>query len=155
MGGRPATRPIVDEAFNEFWKAYPKRDGANPKQPASKKFAGALKSGADAESLIAGARRYALECRDRKIVGTPMVAQAQTWLNQQRWTDYAPAPAQIRAPPPEPTAEELREREQLIAEGKALLNAERNGRILESTGENGQSNCEVMAAIRNGIRTFQ
>src|SRR5262245_40998998 len=33
---RVATRPVVEQAFNEFWKAYPKRDGANPKQPASK-----------------------------------------------------------------------------------------------------------------------
>src|SRR5215467_2113750 len=68
MGGRSATRPIIDEAFEEFWKAYPKRYGANPKQPAFKKFAAAVKSGADAESLIAAAKRYALECREQQLL---------------------------------------------------------------------------------------
>lgn len=92
MGGRDATRPVAD-VFEEFWRAYPKRDGANPKQPAQKKFLAALKSGNSSEDIIAGARRYASECKAKRLEGTPMVAQAMTWLNQQRWTDYDGTPA--------------------------------------------------------------
>lgn len=87
-----ATRPKIDR-FDEFWGAYPKRDGANPKEPARKKFNAALKSGADAGEIIAATKRYAVECADRKITATSYVAQSVTWLSQQRWGDYAPPTA--------------------------------------------------------------
>jgi uncharacterized protein YdaU (DUF1376 family) len=80
-----ATRP--DDRFLEFWEAYPKRDGANPKEPARKKFAALIKSGVDPGAIIAGAGRYAVDMRARVQENTPYVAQAVTWLNQQRWGD--------------------------------------------------------------------
>jgi hypothetical protein len=83
-----ATRPS-DDLFDEFWKVYPKRDGANPKEPARKRFRAAVRSGADPPAIIAAARRYADECRAKQQERTPYVAQAMTWLNQQRWGDYA------------------------------------------------------------------
>lgn len=83
-----ATRP--DERFDEFWKVYPKRDGANPKAPARKKFLNAIKSGVDPGEIIAGAKRSAEEARSKGQIGTPYVPQAMTWLGQQRWGDYAP-----------------------------------------------------------------
>ena len=81
-----ATRPGAD-AFEDFWKAYPKRQGANPKAPAQKLFAAALKAGADPQAIVAGARRCAEQDRDK--IGTPYIPQAVTWLRDRRWEDYA------------------------------------------------------------------
>lgn len=90
----PTTGPkAVQVAFDEFWEAYPQRDGANPRKPAFKKFAARVRSGADPEAIIAAAGRYAAELRAKGRVATPYVAQAATWLNQDRFDDYA-------APPP-------------------------------------------------------
>lgn len=96
-----ATRP--DETFDEFLKVYPKRDGANPKTPARKKFLAAVKSGVDPQAIIGAARRFAAEARERGQIGTPYVPQAMTWLSQQRWGDYAPI-ASSTGPPQPPNA---------------------------------------------------
>jgi hypothetical protein len=88
-----ATRP--DDRFLEFWEAYPKRDGANPKEPARKKFFALIKSGVDPGAIIAGAGRYAADMRARAQDRTPYVAQALTWLNQQRWGDYSADPPKL------------------------------------------------------------
>lgn len=98
QGGRSAPRPAVDQAFEEFWRVYPRRDGANPRAPAAKKFAAALKAGSSVEEIVAGARAYRTACDQGNLTGTPMVAQALTWLNQRRWSDYGP---------PKPAAEPL------------------------------------------------
>lgn len=92
---------IADVVFETFWSTYPKRDGANPREPARKRFKAAVKSGADPDSIILSARRYADEMRQKGQFGTPYVAQAQTWLGQQRWFDYQPA-----APTPEKAAQQ-------------------------------------------------
>ena len=92
MDGRDATRPVLSDPFDEFWGAYPKRDGSNPKHPAKKKFLAAVKSGVEAESIIAGARRYAGDLASKQIVGTPYVKQAVTWLNARMWEDQAHHP---------------------------------------------------------------
>jgi len=76
--------------FDRFWSEYPRRAGGNPKHPASLKFAAAIKAGASAEDIIAGARAYRLECEASKIIGSSYIAMASTWLNQRRWTDLAP-----------------------------------------------------------------
>jgi hypothetical protein len=85
-----ATRPS-DSSFDEFWKVYPKREGANPKSPARKLFETAVKSRHEIQAIIGGAKRYAAECDRTKIAGTPHVAQAVTWLRQARWEDYPEA----------------------------------------------------------------
>ena len=81
-----ATRPDRDEAFEQFWKAYPKREGANPKAPARKSFDAAVRSGADPPAIVAGAVAYAADPSTK--IGTSYVAQAVTWLNQKRWQDH-------------------------------------------------------------------
>ena len=81
-----ATRPVVDEDFEKFWKAYPKREGGNPKTPARKSFLTALKAGADPAKIISAAAAYAAHPSTK--VGTPYVTQAVTWLNQKRWEDH-------------------------------------------------------------------
>ncbi len=72
--------------FEEFWKAYPKRKGANPKAPAEVKFLKWVAAGVHPLDIIDGAMAYARSSMD--IIGTPYVAQAITWLNQRRWEDY-------------------------------------------------------------------
>lgn len=96
-----ATRPKLDDDFDEFWKAYPKRDGANPKAPARKAFFAAVKAGTEPSKIIAGALSCAV--RDRDKIGTPYIPQAVKWLRDKRWEDYAatgPPEAPKFAPPP-------------------------------------------------------
>jgi len=83
-----AARPGAD-GFEDFWKAYPKRQGANPKAPARALFAAAVKAGADPGDIVAGARRCAEQDRDK--IGTRFIPQAVTWLRDRRWEDYAGA----------------------------------------------------------------
>jgi hypothetical protein len=92
-----ATRP-GDDAWKRFRAIYPKRDGANPWTPAEKKFRALMKAGANPEEIISGAERYAAELRTTGQERTRYVAQAVTWLNQQRWNDGAeePAPKEIK-----------------------------------------------------------
>lgn len=82
------TRPKVDLDFDEFWGAYPKRDGANPKFPAQKKFKVFVKSGIAASTIIDAAKRYAAEMRSKGKERTEFVMQAETWLNRRSWGDY-------------------------------------------------------------------
>jgi hypothetical protein len=84
-----ATRPKHSIEFEEFWKAYPRRQGANPKTPAFKAFDAAVKAGADPDAISAGARRCAIADRDK--IGTPFIPQAVKWLRDRRWEDYTVA----------------------------------------------------------------
>jgi DNA-binding Lrp family transcriptional regulator len=74
--------------FDSFKKAYPKRGASNPWQPALKLFVAAVKRGEDPESIIRAASGYRAECDTLKTTATDKVAQAQTWLRQERWRDY-------------------------------------------------------------------
>lgn len=77
------------DKFDIFWSSYPKRKGQNPRAPAEKKFAAAVKNGANPDHLIASARRYGDELREQHKLDTEFVCMASTWLNQQRWLSYA------------------------------------------------------------------
>ncbi len=95
--GKP-TRPAADDRFEEFWRAYPHRgDASDPKKPAREKFDRAVKRGVDPTAIIVGAKRFAEIERRAGRAGTEKCAQAVTWLNQERWNDYA-APAVPDAP---------------------------------------------------------
>jgi hypothetical protein len=83
------SRPGCDKEFENFWKSYPKREGANPKYPARKAFLAAVKAGADPLAIVAGAKGYAAHPSTK--VATEYVAQAATWLRQRRWEDFARA----------------------------------------------------------------
>jgi hypothetical protein len=85
-----ATRTDQNEAFEEFWKAYPKRAGANPKKPAREKFFQLVKSGVDPAAIIEGARKCAVA--DSPKIGTEYIPQAIKWLKDQRWEDYLARP---------------------------------------------------------------
>lgn len=80
--------------FSAFWQWYPKRHraSANPKKPAFMAYQRALKRTVP-DTLLSGAKMYAAECRADSTVGTHLVAQAATWLNQDRWEAYDTTPS--------------------------------------------------------------
>jgi len=93
-----ATRPCAD-AFEEFWKAFPRRDGPNPRKPAEQKFNALVKTGVEPAVMIAGAKQLASDEAKRGNIGTRFIPQAVTWLNQQRWSDHAAAVFAADEPP--------------------------------------------------------
>lgn len=84
-------QPRANEAFERFKVAFPRRDGANPWQPAEKKFNALVKTGVDPEAMISAAVDLAREEGKRGNIGSKFIPQAITWLNQQRFQDYAAA----------------------------------------------------------------
>lgn len=86
VGGADATR--ADDRFEEFWSVYPSRGtAANPKKPAKDKFARLVKAGVDPDAMISGAKAYGRNIRALGKERTDGVAQALTFLNQERWRD--------------------------------------------------------------------
>jgi hypothetical protein len=77
----------LEQKFVEFWAAYPKREGGNPKHPAKLKFMAAVKGGANPDSIIEAARLLAKE----HPTPTRFVPMAQTWLYQHRFADASDA----------------------------------------------------------------
>jgi len=77
----------VDADFEKFWSAYPKRAGQNPKKPARHMFAKLVRGGVDPNDIIDGAKKYAKQMAGERKFNTEFVAQAKTWLNQERWKD--------------------------------------------------------------------
>jgi SOS response regulatory protein OraA/RecX len=73
--------------FETFWRSYPKRQGSNPKKPAAVKFEAAVKRGIDPAIIVRGAENYAADVA-REGTAPRFVAQAITWLNQERWADH-------------------------------------------------------------------
>jgi hypothetical protein len=112
-----ATRTECEQLFDEFWRKKPDRKGANPKTLALKRFLTAVATGRKydidretAAAIIAGAERWCVAERENAKIGTEFVAQAATWLSQQRWKDY-PVQAPPKGPPPgKPGSDELREK---------------------------------------------
>lgn len=79
----PSSPPAPD-AFDEFWAVYPKKAS---KAGARKKFSAALKS-ASAETIIAGARRYAAErAADPRPDAAQWIKHPTTWLHNGCWDD--------------------------------------------------------------------
>jgi hypothetical protein len=88
----------TNSEFEIFWRTYPHRgEYPDPKKPARLKFEAAVKQGADPAAIIVGAERYraAVEANG---TDARYVAQAQTWLIQERWKDCheAPEPPRLR-----------------------------------------------------------
>jgi len=83
------------DRFGEFWAAYPRRAGANPRKPAQAKWAKLTKT-TDPEVIIQGARSYAAQ-----VAGADpkFTAQAITWLNQERWNDDYSTPPDAEGEP--------------------------------------------------------
>lgn len=77
------------EGFAEFWDAYPKRDGDNPRKTALRAYATALRKGADPPQILRAVRAHASDLASKGKLGTEFVPQASTWLNQERFERFA------------------------------------------------------------------
>lgn len=86
MFGQPASRElIVADSFEEFWRVFPKRPGANPKKKAHDAYMRIVaRREATPAELLEGARR---EARQREGRDPTFTAMCVTWLNQHRWRD--------------------------------------------------------------------
>jgi hypothetical protein len=102
----------IDEGFARFWNAFPKHKG---RVAALAAFAAAVERGVDPETLIAGAKRYAVE---RTGEDEQYTKHPKNWLIEGCWDDEASGPPTLdnviafaaRRDEPEPTeAEILRE----------------------------------------------
>lgn len=83
------------EAFNEFWKAYPKKAGKGAAEAAWNKIQPGKALLAEILSAIETAKRSRQWRRD----GGQYIPHPATWLNQRRWEDEAPlAPANGHVP---------------------------------------------------------
>jgi hypothetical protein len=78
----PAARESATDVFDEFWQAFPSRDGDNPEQPALAAFRKAVAAGADPKAIILGAKAYASATAGRE---RRYVASAVRWLSEGRW----------------------------------------------------------------------
>jgi hypothetical protein len=78
--------PLSPPGFDEFWEAYPTRDGSRDKKAAVKAFRAALKRDS-LEAILAGARAYRNEMVARGKLNTEFVRQARTWLNADGWKE--------------------------------------------------------------------
>lgn len=83
---------LASNLFVQFWEVYPKRDGANPMEPARKKFLALVRSGISADAIISGAKVYGNDLRTKSHIDSRYVVQAIKWLDESRWQDYAPKP---------------------------------------------------------------
>jgi DNA-binding transcriptional ArsR family regulator len=86
---KPAAKPAVERnpIFDELRRAYPKRKGGDPGPPAAKLFLAAIKAGTDAQTIIDGAKRFAVE--ESQNINTPYIPQLVKWLRDKRWLDYS------------------------------------------------------------------
>lgn len=90
----PKTAPAPAAAmFEEFWRAYPLK---KEKGAARKAWARAAKKAAP-EAIIAGAERYAAECR-LKLREPRFIKHPGGWLNAERWTDEPEGSDPMRGP---------------------------------------------------------
>lgn len=86
--------------FQKFWRAYPRRTGSNPKDPARKSWLAAIKRGTNPDEIISGALAYAAF---RSEDDPKFTKQAATWLNQRGWEDdYTGLRPSARAGPAPP-----------------------------------------------------
>lgn len=109
---KPATATATDtpivpkgtepEGFDEFWAAYPKRDGDNPRKTAVRAYAKVIRHGLKPAALMAAVRAYSEELAAKGRIGTEFVAQASTWLNQERFDRFNGRPDPAEAKPSGP-----------------------------------------------------
>jgi hypothetical protein len=78
------SRALEPDGFEEFWEAYPKRDGSADRKGAAKAFKAALRR-ATLETILDGTDHFRDAMTARGKVGTEYIPQARTWLNGDRW----------------------------------------------------------------------
>ena len=83
---------VVAPLFDDFWRTFPsRRPHPNPRKPARQKFDAALKRGVSATDIIRGAENFAVYVTQERTE-PKFIAQAVTWLSQERWAEYQVEP---------------------------------------------------------------
>lgn len=82
-------KPPLGAGFDEFWSAYPRKVG---KQAAWKAWS-KLKPSAELTKAILAAVEYQRNCPQWQKDGGQYIPNPATWLNQGRWEDKLPTPA--------------------------------------------------------------
>jgi hypothetical protein len=87
------SRESAEQFFDkQFWPAYPKRFGSNPKEAAKKKLVAAILRGEKPQEILAGVNRLFSGLQRGGKLGTEFVPMALTWINRKQWRDD-PLPA--------------------------------------------------------------
>jgi len=78
----PAKRQRIEDAFNEFWKLYPKKIN---KRTSHAKWGTAAKT-TDPQVMLDGLTRY-IEWWARKRTETQFIPHPDVWINRRKWED--------------------------------------------------------------------
>ncbi len=81
------------QVFQDFWDAYPHRNGKKKRPDAEKAFSKAIKGGATVEQIAQGVEAM----RHDPDVQRGYARDPTTWLNQKGWTDEFDAKQQFKA----------------------------------------------------------
>lgn len=76
----PELKKEFPDDFEEVWKAYPARHGANPKKDAFKQWKARVKEGVAKSEMFDGVKRYGDHLVAKGSVGTEFVMQAKRFL---------------------------------------------------------------------------
>lgn len=83
----PKGDDLFEDGFEEFWKAYPSRSLPHNKKTTRAAWDKAIKNKHKPQDIVAGAKRYHRLMEEDDAIGSPYVAMAATYLNQERWAD--------------------------------------------------------------------
>jgi hypothetical protein len=75
---------VEDSEFAEFWAAYPKREGSNPKAQALKAWHARRREGVTPAAMLDGLRRYLVYVQSAGQVGSRYVMQAASFLGPEK-----------------------------------------------------------------------
>ena len=85
-------------AFQQCWKAYPKRHGGNSKSSASRAWKARVRAGDDPDELLTATKNYHEHCRRNNIIGKRFVKMASTFYGpDEHWRQFLV----LEAAPPE------------------------------------------------------
>ncbi|MBC0640763.1 phage replisome organizer, partial [Escherichia coli] len=77
--GQPVGRVEYPDVFEQVWREYPLRAGANPKKSAFSAWKARLREGVSPEAMLDGVRRYARYLAATGKTGTEFVQRATTF----------------------------------------------------------------------------
>ncbi|EAA3182559.1 phage replisome organizer [Shigella sonnei] len=82
--GQPVGRVDYPDVFEQVWREYPLRAGANPKKSAFSAWKARLREGGPPETMLDGVRRYARYLAATGKAGTEFVQRATTFFGPDR-----------------------------------------------------------------------
>lgn len=85
----PEKKPLIEERFDEFWKAYPRKSSKGSAKKAWKRIAPTQELFDKIMSALAAAKN----CEQWKKERGQFIPYPATWLNQERWEDDYGVPA--------------------------------------------------------------